>query len=198
MVRRARKYRVSAGCVVKLVQRYTQTRCYAPRARGGGRRSYLTPFGELIEGLIEDNASVTLQAIQQRLQETFGLRVQLSVLDRFIRKAGWRYKKTVRASEQDRDDIQQARADWRAWQKTCVSGRLVFLDETGAATNMTPRYGRSHGGQRCYGLCDWNARGRINVIGALIGQRRVAVGLFPSTINADVFYAWTRQVLLPQ
>jgi transposase len=61
---------------------------------------------------------------------------------------------------------------------------------------------RTHGyalvGQRCYGLCDWNARGRVNVIGALIGQRLVAVGLFESTINADVFYAWTRQVLLPQ
>jgi transposase len=60
---------------------------------------------------------------------------------------------------------------------------------------------RTHGyapvGQRCYGRCDWHARGRINVIGAQIGQRRVTVGLFESTINADVFHAWTAQVLLP-
>lgn len=36
------------------------------------------------------------------------------------------------------------------------------------------------------------------MIGALIGLRFVTVGLFESTIGADVFYAWIRHVLLPQ
>lgn len=60
---------------------------------------------------------------------------------------------------------------------------------------------RTHGyapvGQRCYGTCDWHAKGRVNVIGALIGQRLVAVGLFEGAINTTVFYAWVIQILLP-
>ena len=34
-------------------------------------------------------------------------------------------------------------ADWRAKQSGMSPARLVFVDETGAATNMARRYGRS-------------------------------------------------------
>lgn len=75
---------------------------------------------------------------------------------------------------------------------------MVWIDESGFAQDMPRTHGDAPVGTRCYGLCDWNARGRVNVIGALIGARLVAVGLFESTIDADVFHAWTTQVLLPQ
>jgi transposase len=89
----ARKYRVSASCVIKLVKHYSQTGGYAPRPRGGDRRSYLGPYGAFIEGLIRENSSVTLQGIQAQLKARFERTVPVSVLDRFIRKQGWRYKK---------------------------------------------------------------------------------------------------------
>jgi transposase len=61
---------------------------------------------------------------------------------------------------------------------------------------------RTHGyapqGQRCYGVRDWHAKGRTNVIGALIEKLLLTVGLFNASINADVFYAWTAQALLPK
>ena len=61
---------------------------------------------------------------------------------------------------------------------------------------------RTHGyapvGQRCYGLRDWHAKGRTNVIGALIEKTLLTVGLFKTSINADVFYTWVRQDLLPK
>src|SRR3712207_7944373 len=40
-----------------------------------------------------------------------------------------------RAQEQDRPDIALARALWRARQRE-LSGRLIFIDETGADTKM--------------------------------------------------------------
>ncbi|MBN9132892.1 MAG: IS630 family transposase, partial [Nitrosospira multiformis] len=73
------------------------------------------------------------------IEETLGTRVHISSVDRFIRSLGYNYKKTLRASEQERADVATARCLWRDWQKTCASARLVFLDETGAATNMTRR-----------------------------------------------------------
>ena len=61
---------------------------------------------------------------------------------------------------------------------------------------------RTHGyapiGQRCYGTHDWNAKGRTNAIGAICEMSLLTVSLFDTTINADVFYAWTCQDLLPK
>jgi len=61
---------------------------------------------------------------------------------------------------------------------------------------------RTHGyaarGQRCYGLSDWHAKGRTNVIGALTGKTLLTAGLFETNINADTFYEWTLQDLLPK
>lgn len=75
---------------------------------------------------------------------------------------------------------------------------MVWIDESGFAQDMPRRYGYAPIGQRCHGRWNWHARGRTNVIGALIGQRLVAVGLFETTVDADVFLAWTLQVLLAQ
>lgn len=63
---------------------------------------------------------------------------------------------------------------------------------------MPRRHGYAAVGQRCYGSCDWHARGRTNVIGALIGKLLLTVGLFKTNINADIFYQWTVQNLLPK
>lgn len=64
-------------------------------------------------------------------------------------KRGGAIKKTVFATEQDREDIRQARVTWQEWQKSCDPSALVFLDETGATTNMIRRYGREKGANRC-------------------------------------------------
>ncbi len=63
---------------------------------------------------------------------------------------------------------------------------------------MPRSYGWSHEGQRCYGSQDWMARGRTNVIGALLNNRLPNVGLFQGNINSDVFHAWLTQELLPE
>ena len=61
---------------------------------------------------------------------------------------------------------------------------------------------RTHGyaakGKHCYGIHNWNAKGRTNVIGAIINFTFLTLGMFESTINSDVFYAWLTQDLLPK
>lgn len=53
-------------------------------------------------------------------------------------------------------------------------------------------------GKRCTGKRNWYARGRTNVIGALIGSCLLTVGLFIGSVNANVFSAWVTQDLLPK
>jgi len=50
----------------------------------------------------------------------------------------------------ERADIVQARAEWRRVQDETPCGHLVFLDESGAKTNMTRLYGRAPVGERCF------------------------------------------------
>jgi transposase len=89
----ARKYRVSASFVITLMRRYEESGSYKPLERGGDRRSYLNDHSDFIAALIEDNNAVTLIEIQARLQEAMGRIVHISILDRFIRRMGFRYKK---------------------------------------------------------------------------------------------------------
>ena len=63
---------------------------------------------------------------------------------------------------------------------------------------MPRTHGYSLKGKRCFGNCDWNAKGRLNVIGALIGSYLLSVSIFEGTINSDVFHAWVEQDLLPK
>ena len=62
---------------------------------------------------------------------------------------------------------------------------------------MPRTHGYSKRGDRCFGTHDWHSKGRVNAIGAIIDFVFVAVGLFNSSINSDVFYAWLKSTLLP-
>jgi len=75
---------------------------------------------------------------------------------------------------------------------------IVYIDESGFAHDMPRTHGYAPIGKRCYGVCDWHARGRVNVIGALIDKCLLTVALFTSNINADTFFSWTVLDLLPK
>jgi transposase len=77
---------------------------------------------------------------------------------------------------------------------------VVYLDESGFCHDMPRTHGYSVRGKRCHGLRDWNKKpaGRTNVIGALIGKLLLTVGLFTTSITADVFHSWVIQDLLPK
>lgn len=75
---------------------------------------------------------------------------------------------------------------------------IVYLDESGFAHDMPRTHGYALKGRRCYGTHNWGARGRTNVIGALLGERLLTVSLFQGNINTLTFEAWLEQDLLPK
>ena len=72
------------------------------------------------------------------------------------------------------------------------------MDESGFSVSQPRDRGYSPKGQRCYGVKDWHARGSVNAIGGIIGFKLLTVCLFEANINADVFYQWLVQDLLPK
>ena len=75
---------------------------------------------------------------------------------------------------------------------------IIYLDESGFADDMPRRNGYAPIGTRCVGKHNWHARGRINVIGAFLVSCLLTASLFTGAINANTFYAWVAQDLLPQ
>jgi len=49
----------------------------------------------------------------------------------------------VRAAEQERPDVAEARLRWASDQLQLDPAKLVFVDETGASTKMARLYGRA-------------------------------------------------------
>ena len=63
---------------------------------------------------------------------------------------------------------------------------------------MPRTHGYSAKGKRCYGVQDWNARGRVNAIGALLSGVLLSVGLTDANVDADIFHMWATEDLLPK
>ena len=62
---------------------------------------------------------------------------------------------------------------------------IVYVDESGFAHESTRAHGYSKIGERCFGKLDWGAKGRTNVIGALLNGLLVTVALFALNVDAN-------------
>ena len=98
-----------------------------------------------------------------------------------------------KASQQARINFQQK---INAYQQ--AGPPIVDLDESGLAQDMPRRHGYSKKGTPCYGTQNWQAKGRVNAMGALMGMTFLTVVLFDGCLNWEVFYAWLTEDLLPK
>ena len=80
-----------------------------------------------------------------------------------------------------------------------IEGRnIVYLDESGFAKEAVRSHGYLLKGHRCFGQHNWNEKGRVNAIGALLEKVLLTVCLFTGSINSDIFCEWVKQDLLPK
>ena len=75
---------------------------------------------------------------------------------------------------------------------------VVYIDESGFAADMPRTHGYSRRGERCPGKQDWHARGRTNVLGALLAGVLLTVSLTTENVDAEIFNLWLRHDLLPK
>ena len=76
--------------------------------------------------------------------------------------------------------------------------RLVFVDETGAATNMARRYGRSPRGQRLDGPIPHGHWKSTTFVGGLTTRGFIAPYVLDGAMNGTIFRAWIEQMLAPE
>jgi hypothetical protein len=100
-------------------------------------------------------------------------------------------KKSLRASEQDRADVARRRRRWKQHQNKIAAGRLIFIDETWAKTNMTRLHGRCAKGRRLIAKVPHGHRKTLTFIAGLRSDGIVAPCVFDGPIDAESFLAWS-------
>jgi len=106
-------------------------------------------------------------------------------------------KKTLRPSELDRPDIQQARARWARARARVSHRRFLFIDESGAKTNLTRLYGRAPRGARVYDRVP-NGRWETTTMIAAVGRNGPqAPWVLDGPMDGVAFVVWVEHVLAP-
>ncbi|WP_404310917.1 IS630 family transposase [Neorhodopirellula lusitana] len=103
----------------------------------------------------------------------------------------------MHASEQERSDVKERRISWKHQQRRLDISKLIFLDETGAKTNMTRRYGWGPSDERVTDLVPhghWKTTTLIHAIDCR-GSRASMITNGPT--NAQVFEAYVDWLLAP-
>jgi transposase len=190
----ARRFSVDVSCITRLLQLRRQTGSIEPRPHGGGTSPLLDQNAlQRLRQLVEKQPDATLQDLRDRL----GVGGSIMIVWRALKSLGiTRKKKTEHAAEQDRPDVQVKRESFCQEIESIEPGRLVFVDETGVTTAMTPTYGRAPRGERVVDSApaSWES---VTVVAALGLESVEAPLAISGAINAATFLGYVEQVLVP-
>jgi transposase len=191
----ALRFGVNPSFITRLMKRHRLTGSVEPKPHGGGRRPAFDHEAlRRLRRLVAEHPDATLPQLHQRL----GGKGSVAAICRALRKLDiTRKKKSLHAAERDRPEVRRARRSFRRRVKPIEPERLVFVDETGVTTSMTPAYGRAPRGQRIVASApaSWESTTVIAALG-LEGVRAPLV--VPGSSNGPTFLAYIERVLAPE
>ena len=190
----AQRFHVSLSFVIRLLKRRRDAGDLTPRPHAGGRSPALDLHQRVrLAQLVADEPDATLEQLKQR----GGFTCSLTTIWRTLRQMKLTYKKkTLHASERDAPRARGKRKRFRAKARRIDAKRLVFLDETGVTTTMTPRHARARRGERAVGSVptSWKS---MTVIAAVSLDGVKAPRVLSGATNTANFQAYVDEVLVP-
>ena len=178
---------------------YRATGDVAPQPHGGGYPAKLDAAGrDALKALVQATPDATLQALGTRLSTTHQVRVSPSTISRALTTLGLPRKKTFRAAEPERPEVQRP---WAAFQETVqqlAPEALVFLDAAGCHQAMPRLYARAPRGQRALATKPVTRGRHVTLLGALGCHGLVAAMTVEGFTNGDALLAFLQEVLVPQ
>jgi transposase len=106
-------------------------------------------------------------------------------------------KKVIHAAEQQRPDVQERRAAWVVERLGWDASHLVFIDESGARTNLVRQYGRCLRGRRLVAYAPHGHWKTTTFVVALRAEGLSAPMVLDGAMNGKAFLAYVQQVLVP-
>jgi transposase len=94
--------------------------------------------------------------------------------------------------------VARHRQRWRVWQRYMDPSRFVFLDETGASTNMVRRYGWGGRGERLLATAPHGHWRTTTFVAGLRESGIIAPLVLDGPMTGPAFRAYVTQVLVPE
>ena len=190
----AARFKVDTSTITRLLQLRRRTGSFQPRPHGGGVAPILDRDAlQRLRTLVERTPDATLEALRQEM----GVSGSRMIICRALQELGLPLqKKSPHAAERDTPEVERKRREFREEVGPIEPRRLVFVDETGVTTAMTPAYGRAPRGERVEAAApaSWES---VTVIAALgLDGVRAPLAL-PGAVNAATFETYVEQVLVP-
>ena len=185
----AKRFGVSIASAVRWLQRFCASGEISPAPTGGDRRSgRIEAHRDYLLGLLRRQPDLTLLEIQERLIANCGERFSSSVIWRFFDR---------HAEEQRRPDVLKQRQEWFGAQLDLDPRKLVFIDETGASTNLARKGGRCRRGRRLRLGIPHGHYKTVTLVAGLRLSGLVAQKAFDKPMNAATFEEWVEKCLVP-
>ncbi|MGO9770649.1 MAG: IS630 family transposase [Roseiarcus sp.] len=194
----AARFDIGPATAVRWAKRVEILGSVAPSRMGGDRRSRrIEAHAEFILAQLEEQPDLTILELREKIRERHGVGFGHATIWRFLaRHKITRKKKTGHASEQEREDVAEAREAWFEGQLDLDPSKLVFLDETAVSTNMARRFGWAPRGQRCRMSVPFGWKTKT-LVAALRWDRIDAPMTIDGALDGASFLAYVEQVLAP-
>jgi transposase len=193
----AARLMISPASAIRILQRYDEAGVVAPKKRKS-RLSPLAKYAEAISAMVDKRPDATLKELVATIRDNLGVATSKSAVDRFLKKIGLKFKKSLIADEQTRDDVALKRG-WfrRVAQRYMDHVSFVFIDETGMNLGMTRARGRALVGERLVCSAPGRCRRSLTLVAALGVEGIVASMIFNGAVDGACFVAWVKKILVP-
>ncbi len=192
----AKRFAVSHSSAIRWSKRAAESGSPAALPMGGKKPFALADEEAWIRLRVVEKPDITGRELLAELTAR-GVTVSYYGVWHFLDHVGLSFKKSLRASEQDRADVARRRRQWKERQGTVSAARLIFVDETWAKTNMTRLHGRCARGQRLVAKVPHGPRKTLTFVAGLCCNGFVAPCVFDGPIDGESFLAWVEQFLVP-
>lgn len=195
----ASRFKVSFRFVWGLIDRYRKIGSMAPKPHGGGHPPTIKEKDyEILRKIVEENPDATIEELCDLFEKQCHIKPSKAGMHRTLKKLNLtRKKKTFHASEQEREDVQQKRKEFKAKMSKVGPRCLVFIDETGVNIAMDRDYARSPKGERAYAHKPHNKGENITVLGALSLEGITASMTVEGGTDRAVFLTYVKEILVP-
>ena len=189
-------YQVSHSSAIRWTRRVAETGSPAAWPMGGKKPFTLAGEEAWIRARVEEKPDITGRDLLAELNQR-GIEISYYGVWHFVDHVGLSFKKSLHASEQDRADVARRRRQWKRHQNKIATGRLIFIDETWAKTNMTRLHGRCAKGRRLIAKVPHGHRKTLTFVAGLRCDGIIAPCVFDRPIDGESFLAWIVQFLVP-
>jgi transposase len=192
----AERFEISPSSAIKWLQRWRETGSVAVKPSGGSI-SPLEKHATQLLSLLAEQPDRTLEEVVEAMQKQ-RIVGSLTAVWRFFKRHEISFKKkSLRAAEQEREDVARARRRWIRRQGFLDTTALVFLDETAVSTNMVRLCGRCPRGERLIGRVPQGNWQTITLVAGLRHSGMVAPLVIDGPMDGPTFVAYVDQCLAP-